>query len=165
MVVPESFETVKAERLRASMSPAEGIEVIRRVLGCWHESQILISTVRLAPRLNRERSTTAEESPQKSSFETSDELAAILDVWKDLLGNEDIQPDDNFFELGGHSLMGTMVGARIRDRFGVTLTLRTLFEAATPQALAEVVRASIESNSKPLEPTVVTAGDREEFEI
>jgi hypothetical protein len=58
-----------------------------------------------------------------------------------------------------------MVAARIRDRFGVSLTLRTLFEASTPQALAAVLRSSRES----IVDTEVLVGqsdeDREMFEI
>jgi len=166
MVLPEGFESVKEERLRTAMSTDEGIEVIRRVLGNWHESQILTSTVDLASLVaNRPSAVASEERARNVTRGDSDELAAIIAIWKDLLGNDDIQPSDNFFELGGHSLMGTMVAARIRDRFGITLTLRNLFEAATPQALAEVLHASRESTSAPHEPTAVTAGDREEFEI
>jgi phthiocerol/phenolphthiocerol synthesis type-I polyketide synthase E len=165
-VVPDGLEFVKEERLRTAMSPAEGIEVIRRVLANWREAQILTSTVELALRLARKPVEAAPaESDAMVTQESSDELSAIMEIWKELLGNSEIGPDDNFFELGGHSLMGTMVAARIRDRFGVVLTLRTLFEAPTPQALAEALRASRKSATQTEEPIAVPAMDREEFEI
>ena len=88
----------------------------------------------------------------------------MVEIWTDLLATPDIGPADNFFEMGGHSLLGTMVLSRIRDRFGVVLTLRTLFEAPTPQALAERIRLSIAEKPQ-VEALAVGTEEREEFEI
>jgi acyl carrier protein len=63
-------------------------------------------------------------------------LAAII---SELLGRVPVGMDDNFFMLGGHSLLGTQVVMRARDAFGVTLSLRDLFEAPTVAELAERV--------------------------
>lgn len=38
---------------------------------------------------------------------------------------------DNFFNLGGHSLMGAQLIAKVQQRFGVELTLRSLFDRPT----------------------------------
>ena len=162
MVLPDGFEQVKAHRMATAMSPEEGIEVIRRVLSGWRGTRILSTTVSLDALLVQ-----APLQPSAVERETElvpghdDELTAVLEIWKDVLAAEDIVPTDNFFELGGHSLMGTMVTTRIRDRFGVELTLRALFESPTPQALAEIIRTSREV------PAIVSgpAGDREEFEL
>jgi acyl carrier protein len=167
--LPKGLEFIKEHLLRTGIDTAEGIEVIRRVLGDWREPLILVSTAELAARLavapQPPAAAPSEKSVAVATPQASDELTAVIEIWKDLLGNDHIQPGDNFFELGGHSLLGTMVAARLRDRFGITLTLRTLFEAATPQALAEVLRRSRMSDSDPLEPASVTDGEREEFEI
>ena len=48
-----------------------------------------------------------------------------------LLGLDKVSIEDNFFLLGGHSLLGTQLIARVRDAFGVELSLRTLFDAPT----------------------------------
>ena len=48
-----------------------------------------------------------------------------------LLHLESLSMEDNFFMLGGHSLLGTQLIARIRDAFGVEITLRVLFDNAT----------------------------------
>ncbi|HXW54792.1 MAG TPA: non-ribosomal peptide synthetase [Candidatus Cybelea sp.] len=65
----------------------------------------------------------------------------LSSVLAPLLGIEQIGVEDNFFMLGGHSLLGTQVIARVRDAFGVELSLRALFDAPTIAALgAEVER-------------------------
>lgn len=166
MVLPEGFEQVKEERLRTAMSTAEGIEVIRRTLSSWGGPEILTTTVSVDALLARASSEpSAQESHGVTNEGNDPELVAVLEIWKDLLANNEIAPTDNFFELGGHSLMGTMVATRIRDRFGVELTLRTLFEAPTPQAVAEIIRASRRSAVETPEIVGVLATDREVFEF
>jgi amino acid adenylation domain-containing protein len=76
-------------------------------------------------------------------------IAAIL---SELLSVERVGLDDNFFLLGGHSLLGAQLIMRVRERFGVDLTLRHLFEAQTLAMLARKVEslwvAKIESMSE-----------------
>jgi acyl carrier protein len=58
-----------------------------------------------------------------------------------LLEQPAVQPEENSFMIGGHSMLGVQLVARIRDMFGVKLTLRQLFNAPTVAALAaEVAR-------------------------
>ncbi len=64
--------------------------------------------------------------------EPSTELErALADIVAPLLGFDAIDVDDNFFMLGGHSLLGAQLIARIGERFGVEMPLRTLFEHPT----------------------------------
>ncbi|MBV9760558.1 MAG: non-ribosomal peptide synthetase [Acidobacteriaceae bacterium] len=63
----------------------------------------------------------------------------MLEIVGPLVGVQKIGIDDNFFMLGGHSLLGTQLIARIREVFGVQITLRNLFESPTVAALAEEV--------------------------
>ena len=104
-----------------------------------------------------------DESHPGSGLERTPETEAVIAIWRELLGAEWVAPDDNFFELGGHSLLGTMVLARIREQFGVALTIRAIFEAPTPELLAERIR-----QAEPVleeEQAVGAGGEREEFEI
>ena len=55
----------------------------------------------------------------------------MADMLAPLLGLDRVSMEDNFFFLGGHSLLGTQMIARVRNLFGVELTLRNLFDAPT----------------------------------
>jgi len=67
--------------------------------------------------------------------------ARVAAIAAGLLRLDRIGMEENFFALGGHSLLGTQLIARIRDAFGIDLSLRTVFEAPTAARLsAEVER-------------------------
>ncbi len=65
----------------------------------------------------------------------------MADMLAPLLGLDRVSMEDNFFFLGGHSLLGTQMIARVRDLFGVELTLRSLFDAPTITQLSARVEA------------------------
>jgi amino acid adenylation domain-containing protein len=60
----------------------------------------------------------------------------VAEILGELLDLEEIGLDDNFFLLGGHSLLGAQLIARLRDAFGVEISLRSLFEGPTVAALS-----------------------------
>ena len=86
--------------------------------------------------------------PSRPDLETDyaaprDELEqALVQVWQDILGIDQIGIHDNFFELGGHSLQATRVASWIRAQCRTLVSPALLFSAPTIAELAEQVRAS-----------------------
>jgi amino acid adenylation domain-containing protein len=79
----------------------------------------------------------AVEPPQTPTEEL------LAGMWEELLGVGRVGVTDDFFELGGHSLLATRVAARVRDRFGVELALRRIFETPTVRGLAAEIDGAL----------------------
>jgi amino acid adenylation domain-containing protein len=72
----------------------------------------------------------------------------IVRILGDLLGIEGVGTNDNFFFLGGHSLLGTQLIARLRDAFGVELSLRRVFDSPTAAELAREIETLLASETR-----------------
>ena len=66
----------------------------------------------------------------------------LVEIWREVLGAREIGIHDDFFELGGHSLLETRLASRVRDRFGVELSLAQVWSAPTVAALAALIEAA-----------------------
>ncbi|MFB2837780.1 amino acid adenylation domain-containing protein [Floridanema evergladense] len=81
----------------------------------------------------------------------TEELLASL--WQALLKVKYVSRRDNFFELGGHSLLATQLITRIRDSFGVEISVRKVFEYSILFELAiEIDRAALGVTLPPIAP-------------
>ncbi|MES2300291.1 MAG: amino acid adenylation domain-containing protein, partial [Pseudomonadota bacterium] len=65
---------------------------------------------------------------------------ALAQVWKDLLGLEQVGRDDHFFELGGHSLMVVSLIEHLR-RLDLPADVRSVFAAPTLAGMAAGIDA------------------------
>jgi hypothetical protein len=64
----------------------------------------------------------------------------LLQIWAEVLKLERLGRHDNFFELGGHSLLAIKCLSVLRERAGVDLPVRMIFESPTAATLAERLR-------------------------
>jgi len=94
---------------------------------------------------------TSDQAEASAPPSTPTEIG-VAEIWSDLLAVEQVGLGDSFFALGGHSLLATQVISRVRERFGAQLTIRTIFEAATVEALARAIDAAADGSSLPAGP-------------
>jgi thioesterase domain-containing protein/acyl carrier protein len=97
-------------------------------------------------------------APPRNGIEQ--ELARI---WSDLLAIEAIGVTDDFFELGGHSLLGVRLMARIEEHFGHRPPLAALFQGATIEQLARVIRRETQSQMPDVLVPIQPNGNRRPF--
>ncbi|MEW2632763.1 amino acid adenylation domain-containing protein [Streptomyces sp. NPDC048389] len=65
--------------------------------------------------------------------------AALARIWEDVLGVEGIGTSDGFRALGGTSLQAIRVQNRVREHFGIPLTVRELLGTGTLAELARIL--------------------------
>ncbi|MGY4629786.1 amino acid adenylation domain-containing protein [Bradyrhizobium sp. USDA 4486] len=84
----------------------------------------------------------------------------LSDIWIDLLKVESIGVTDNFFDLGGHSLLAGQAMARVARALGVSLPIKTIFEAPTIEQLARRVDEAVAAKPRKLAATAPLLTER-----
>ncbi len=152
--LPEDFKEWRSQVHKFGVSPAEGVEMFRRILAS-ELPHVAVSTQDLHALIAQknvlmsgsvsEDQQAAKPAHARPSLTVSyvaprtEEEITIAGMWQSLLGIEQVGIHDNFFQLGGHSLLGTRLISRLHDAFQIRIPLRRLFELPTIAGLAEEV--------------------------
>jgi len=153
-----------------SISPAEGIDVFRRILE-HNLSRVVVShhdLHRLLELMNnpaaaetqtgsfagmKENTVRLRERPGLSTeyVPPSNELEQfILDIWEEILGYTKIGITDDWFELGGDSLTVAWLISRLKEVYPVEISINNFFENPTAAGLAEMIRELLYEKIKSL---------------
>jgi acyl carrier protein len=66
---------------------------------------------------------------------------SVVELWRLLLGIDEVGIHDSFLELGGDSLLATQLVTRVRERLNARVSLPEFFELPTAAALASRIDA------------------------
>jgi len=75
----------------------------------------------------------------------------LAEIWTNVLGLKQVGVQDDFFELGGHSLIATRLLSQVTLTFETHLSLRTLFDNPTIQAMALAITQILIERIEPKE--------------
>lgn len=81
-----------------------------------------------------------KETTEQGADDLNETQAALLAIWRQLLGTESIGLDNDFFEYGGHSLLAVRLFIELEKQLGVRLPPSVIFEAPTIRKLAQLVK-------------------------
>ncbi len=167
MTAPASSATSRSDQrrhelmaaiLREAITPVEGLEALDRLMAQPTVVQAVASSVdvvlwqqQLAAAARQQPAATTDDGPagfSRPNLNTDYEAPAsqtelvLAQVWSELLGVNQVGVRDDFFDLGGNSLIAVRLFAAIKKKFGVSLPLSTLFEAATIRQLSARLAAT-----------------------
>jgi len=73
------------------------------------------------------RAMRASHTPAELAEEMTETEEQLARIWADLLARPSVSRGDNFFDLGGHSLVAVLLLLRIRENFGVELSIDDVY--------------------------------------
>jgi acyl carrier protein len=96
---------------------------------------------RARPERSEEHSHAQNAQPQehpRNEFE-----GAVMSIWKELLGIEQISLDDDFLSVGGNSIVAAQIIARLQRRYPAELSLTDIYKVRTVAEMAEILEEAL----------------------
>jgi acyl transferase domain-containing protein/aryl carrier-like protein len=130
--------------------PGEGVEAFRRILSRVRFPRIVVSPFDLGHTLDAMRRRSTERSAATPASQTTfprslgnayvpaatETEILLVEIWKSVLGLDQVGSQDNFFDLGGDSVIAIQIVARSTAR-GLPVSPEQLFEHHTIAELAK----------------------------
>ena len=153
------------EGLTVYAEPADGVsqsEVAERIRDrCSKFGRCEVQTLDRLPLESNgavdRRTLTAAENAERTRGEDPPRTPterAVARIWQELLGLPQVRRQDSFLDVGGDSLTGARLLNRIRQEFGVQLSVRAIFEQPTIVNLAGAIEALRPLSPKTAKPAV-----------
>lgn len=84
-----------------------------------------------------------QRHPQNNLAPRNEIEQALVEIWCKALGLIGVGVQDDFFDVGGDSLIASRVVTDLRNRFGIDIPIRLLFETTTVEGLAALVSTTL----------------------
>ena len=134
------------KRLTGYVVPAAGAELdpaaLRHACGQKLPGYMVPTAIMVLGRLplnaNRKLDRKALPAPEYAASDlapASPREEALCELFAQVLGLDRVGVEDSFFDLGGHSLLAAVLVARLADRLGVQVSLKTFMTNSTVRAI------------------------------
>ena len=153
------------------IAPSEGVSALFQVVAANAPAQVMVSKRDFRRAMQHYASDIARDASDRWNDrpDLGSEYAAprneveegLVDIWKELLGLNQVGVHDNFFDLGGDSLLATQIPAKLRARMKLGIELGTIFQAPTIAQISE----HLQLRKWALEPPPATGGERGQREV
>ena len=95
-------------------------------------------------------------APRRHEAPDGEIETTVAEIWAEVLKAERVGRQDNFYELGGASLLAARVALRLRQRLGLELGIREIFENPLLCDFARIVESALQSRPPIITGTRVT---------
>ena len=143
----DNSETLNTDEIKSHLTEIIKIEI----------SEIVFQKVRHIPRradgradeklIQTELVKKAQNSNLKKAAPQTVIEKELKEIWEDLLQTNVSGIHEDFFEIGGHSLLATRLFANIKEKWGIDIPIKKVFENSTIYDLSQVIEELISDST------------------